>query len=63
MLRYAVCHALEAQQPAQADKNRTIAATAKTNVRSPATKAGQADIARNEMPSRVIGVAMVSTPI
>ncbi|WP_434718080.1 hypothetical protein P5W98_14300 [Paraburkholderia sp. A1BS-2L] len=63
MMRYAVRHALEDQQPAQADKGRTITPTAKTNVRSPAKKAGQADITRNEMLSRVIGVAMVSKPI
>jgi hypothetical protein len=61
--RVEIRHTLEAWQPAQADKGRTITATAKTNVPTPAKEAGQADITRNEMPTRVIGVATVSTPI
>jgi len=63
ILRYAVRHALGARQPVQADNGRTTTATAKTNVRSPAKKAGQADITRDEMLYRAIGVATASSSI
>lgn len=61
--RVEIRHTLEARQPAQADKGRTITATAKTNVPSPAKEAGQADTTPNEMPTRVIDVTTASTPI
>ncbi|WP_321810760.1 hypothetical protein [Burkholderia sp. BCC1985] len=62
-LRYAMRRALEGGQPVQADKGRTIAATAKTNARPHARKPGQAGITRDKMPSRATGTAAVSAPI